>query len=175
MTATQRKRLLKLADFIVEKVPAGRFDMGLFGAYANLNVNPHTCGTAGCALGWATVLFKKTGVVFEGGVPRYKRRGGYAVGVPLFGITYDESEQLFTGEKTGRSAKQVRRDILRLVARLDKETQSVAKYVSVGMGGPALEARAKRNGWNLFAYTSGKISEGWCGDYSGKKYFIKKP
>lgn len=122
MNATQRKRLLKLADFIVDQVPAKKFEMGLYGWSLALSVDE--CGTAGCAIGWATVLFRKLGVcrnVF--GMPAYKNRHGYGVGVTLFGLSYEQSEQLFTGEKSGRTAKQVRRDILRLVAKLDKEAK----------------------------------------------------
>lgn len=116
MTKTQRKRLLKLADFIVEKVPKERFDMNRFGTrWGELD----DCGSAGCALGWSTVLFRRDGCAIAGGMPTYKNRPGFGIAVELFGLTYNQSEELFTG--TGdRTAKQVRRDILRLVAKLDK-------------------------------------------------------
>lgn len=118
MNTTQRKRLLKLADFIVEQVPKEKFDMSSFGL-ANGPID--SCGSAGCALGWATVLFRRLGVAILGGAPRYKDLTGYGVGVTLFGLTYGQSEELFSIEKGCASAKQVRRDILRLVAKLDKE------------------------------------------------------
>lgn len=114
MTKTQRKRLLKLADFIVEQVPEENFDMSSFG-----NVNR---GDVGCALRWATVLFQKLGTsTIRGHTPEYKNRIGYGVGVPLFGLTYGQSEDLFSGTNGYKSAKQVRRDILRVVAKLDEE------------------------------------------------------
>lgn len=118
MNAIQRKRLLKLGDFIVEQVPKEKFNMNIFGT----SMGPlDSCGTAGCALGWCTVLFKKQGVDTDGYAPTYKNRSGYGVGVTLFGLTYHQSGELFSGTKSGRSAKQVRRDILRLVAKLDKQ------------------------------------------------------
>lgn len=120
MTKTQRKSLLKLADFIVEKVPQERFDMEHFGTYS---CSLDRCDTAGCALGWCTVLFKKQGVSADYNSPTYKGLRGYSIAAPLFGLTYSQSETLFGSKKEGRSAKQVRRDILRLVAKLDKEAK----------------------------------------------------
>lgn len=179
MTKTQRKRLLKLADFIVEKVPKDQFNMGIYGGLSvldrPLSINQHACGSAACALGWSTVLFKKLGVAFVDGVPKYKDRKGYGVGVPLFGLDFNQSETLFTGEKAGRSAKQVRQDILRMVARLDKEQKPV--YSFVGNGSPALVTKAHRNGWKLFSFSTGagEMTDGWCGDSWARKYYIKKP
>lgn len=45
--------LLKLADFL-EKLPAERFDYKRYASGA-LNLEP-SCGTVGCALGWATAI-----------------------------------------------------------------------------------------------------------------------
>lgn len=120
MNATQRKRLLQLGDFIVEKVPAKKFYMGAFGAYGYLTIDPKICGTAACALGWATVLFRKLGVHMGVTAPAYKRKRGFGIGEPLFGLTLDQSYKLFTGSKLDRSAKQIRGDIRRLVRKLDK-------------------------------------------------------
>lgn len=120
MNAIQRKRLLKLADYIVEQVPKERFNMARFGTMFG-ELDEQSCGTAGCALGWATVLFRRIGCTVIDGMPSYRgNRNGYGVGVELFGLTYKQSEKLFSGTKTGHSAKQVRRDIIRFVAKLDK-------------------------------------------------------
>lgn len=121
MTTTQRKRLLLLADFIVEQVPKDRFYMGSFGAYGTVTADLNECGTQACALGWATVLFRSLGVKMGVYNPRYKKTAGFGIAVPLFGLTRAQSVALFTGEKYKRSAKQVRRDILRLVVKLDRE------------------------------------------------------
>lgn len=120
MNATQRKRLLKLADFIVEQVPDEKFDMCRYGGWG-LNTDPNIGCTSGCALAWATVMFRKLGVFMaDEQVPAYKERLGFGVGVALFGLTYDQSEAMFSSAKSWKTAKQVRRDIIRFVAKLDK-------------------------------------------------------
>lgn len=126
MNTTQRKRLLKLADFIVERVPKKRFNMARYGTMLG-ELDRQPCGTAGCALGWCTVLFRRIGCTADSqsGLPAYKDLMGYGVGVELFGLTYEQSEELFSGTKSGQSAKQVRRDILRFVAQLDKKKAGV--------------------------------------------------
>lgn len=183
MNATQRKRLLRLADFIVEKVPKENFDMSLFGGGCPLTINPITCGSRGCALGWCTVLFKRAGVTFDHDfgvgsngeirrVPEYKSYRGYRIGVKLFGLTLEQSEGLFSGTKADCSAKQIRRDILRLVAKLDKEKKPV--FFSVGRGSPELAQKAKCNGWNLFSYSHGSLSGDWFGDSPSKNYYRMK-
>lgn len=121
MNATQRKRLLKLADFIVEKVPKHRFDMARYGT---MNGELNECGFSGCALGWSTVLFRNIGCYIWKGAPRYKDRTAFGIGISLFGLTQEQSVKLFSGTKVGKSAKQVRRDIIRLVAKLDREAKS---------------------------------------------------
>lgn len=121
MNKTQRKRLLLLAEFIVEQVPQDRFYMGSFCRYGTVTADPNECGTQACALGWTTVLFRSSGVKMDAYGPRYKRTSGFDIAVPLFGLTRAQSVALFTGEKYKRSAKWVRRDILRLVAKFDKE------------------------------------------------------
>lgn len=124
MNTIQRKRLLKLADFIVERVPKEKFSMSRYGTMLG-NLHTTGCGSEGCALGWATTLFRRIGcTICDAGVPVYKGRTGFGVGVELFGLTYEQSEALFSGTKSGRSAKQVRRDILRLVVKLDKEAKA---------------------------------------------------
>ena len=48
-------RLLKLADFL-ETVPENQFDMNVWVHLGN-KTSLGDCGTAGCALGWATKIF----------------------------------------------------------------------------------------------------------------------
>jgi hypothetical protein len=47
-----RERLLRLADFLEKEVPDDQFDMGQWASKEALG----ECGTAGCALGWATCI-----------------------------------------------------------------------------------------------------------------------
>lgn len=46
-------RLLKLADFL-ESVPPERFNLR---RWADVGFSPDNCGTAACAIGWATTIF----------------------------------------------------------------------------------------------------------------------
>ena len=53
MKAIHRERLKKLADYLLNKVPANKFDMSLYRIGTD---REHICGTAGCALGWAPAI-----------------------------------------------------------------------------------------------------------------------
>lgn len=100
MNATQRKRLLKLADFIVAQVPKEKFDMAQYGVdFGELDTD---CGTAGCALGWCTVLFRRAGCTVYYSMPAYNSRVGFGVGMELFGLTYAQSKELFSVNKRKR-------------------------------------------------------------------------
>lgn len=48
-----RERLLALADFLETKVPENQFNMSVL----HNGKDPHTCRFAGCAMGWAAVLW----------------------------------------------------------------------------------------------------------------------
>lgn len=117
MNALQRKRLLRLTDFIVAEVPKEKFDMGRFGTPDGMTPD---CGTSGCAIGWCTVFFKRTGVTVSGSAPAYKGFIGIDIAMPLFGLTSKQAFLLFSGKNVGQSAKQVRRSIINLVNKLDK-------------------------------------------------------
>jgi hypothetical protein len=63
MEAIYRRRLLKLAKFLREKVPAKLFNLEIY-LDADKKGHKHahaavSCGTSGCALGWATAKFPR--------------------------------------------------------------------------------------------------------------------
>lgn len=121
MTKTQRKRLLCLADFIVEKVPAHKFYMGRYGTLWGRPLDE--CGSPGCAIGWCCTLFKRVGVIISSsGLPTFREEDGINIAVPLFGLTNEQAHQLFTGSGNNawKSAEQVRRQIITLVNKIDK-------------------------------------------------------
>lgn len=112
MTATQRRRLYKLAAFlggeVALRVAEGRkkFDMGAFSEGAvtgdgKIGLDEAHCGTSGCALGWASVCFPKT-ITLINGIPYLY--GNVKYGSPsvwakdFFGLTSVEvSEAFFSG------------------------------------------------------------------------------
>ena len=107
---TSRARLVKLAEFL-KTVPEDRFDMStwvwLRGRLPKHIDERESCGTGGCALGWATAIpeFRKaTGIRIAGhrifDYPEVRDRyGGVGVeaGARLFGIHLDAAEWLFSG------------------------------------------------------------------------------
>ena len=155
MKAYQRKRLEKLADFL-ETIPPEKFDMQVwmkvsFTALSNLHksevyddlvlepVDANVCGTAGCALGWATTIpsFRKAGLrLFN----KVKKDGNtltswgctvrlvdpktgqfiattYEAAAIFFGLTDDEATDLFCFWHYGRGStpKSVARKIRNLL------------------------------------------------------------
>ena len=52
-------RLEKLALYLLHQVPREHFDIGVWGTPG---FEAHDCGTAACALGWATVCFPGEGL-----------------------------------------------------------------------------------------------------------------
>jgi hypothetical protein len=86
-------RLSKLADFLEEKVPANRFDLGCFR-------EEDQCGTVGCACGWATILFEKNGFVWKKemygfGSISYKHLMDFEAAEEFFRLYPSESLHLF--------------------------------------------------------------------------------
>lgn len=95
----RKDRLLKLADFILT-VPKEQFNMEYWGK----DVNFKSCGTAACACGWATVLFKRckdaphleedkysySNIDFV-----YNGKIGFNAAAEFFDITHEASEYLF--------------------------------------------------------------------------------
>lgn len=121
------KRLLKLADFL-ETVPKDNFDMGVVyedegmfaGDCAPKYPQPKKhCGTAACAMGWATAIpsFRKAGlhlgedgeVYFEGSSYSFESAEIF------FDILDEEATFLFTRSGAGNTPKQVARSIRKFV------------------------------------------------------------
>lgn len=102
------RRLLKLADFL-RTIPSERF---YYGAWSVSDVGPEewkkgekklTCGTAACALGWATAIptFKRAGLKLVPGLVKLDHKdgtceSGFDAGASFFGITLEESDYLFS-------------------------------------------------------------------------------
>ena len=91
-------RLTRLADFLEEEVPDKQFTLTswFYGDFESRD-----CGTAACALGWSTVLFRKEGVrryVDSHGFVHvwFGDALGYDAGAALFGISYNQSNFLFS-------------------------------------------------------------------------------
>ena len=95
----KKKRLRRLSAFLKTIRPRD-FDMETwrFGP----DPEPKTCGTTGCALGWACTIpeFKEAGLKMYGGCPRYAdgagiHTDGYHAGAEFFGLTLAQSYHLF--------------------------------------------------------------------------------
>jgi hypothetical protein len=131
--ATSNARLLKLAAFL-EKLPRKRFDYGKWARWdstdaADLSGAP-SCGTAACALGWATTMpaFRRLGLYMNSpgniwAIPavRGTKRYGIDAARRIFGISGSDAMRLFVaGEFNGLSvdatAKQVAKHIRKFVA-----------------------------------------------------------
>lgn len=56
-----KKRMLKLADFLENVVPKHRFDLCIIAKENDKGEKPgpNTCGTAGCAIGWMPNVFPR--------------------------------------------------------------------------------------------------------------------
>lgn len=113
MKPFQKKRLLKLANFLSRQVPEKNFHMGVWGILGVLSLKPHKCGTSGCALGWATVLFKRQGYNMGSRGPEYQGDLGLDSAVSFFGISGFSAHRLFSafGENCRLSTKQVAKNI----------------------------------------------------------------
>lgn len=122
------KRLLKLAEFLETKVPRKEFDMTCF----SRGPKPG-CGTAACALGWATQIpsFKRLGLKLVGKrspfyQPDYNGNRNFKAGEVFFDITHHMSLLLFNYESYPlyrATPKQVAKRIRQLVAGNNIPTQ----------------------------------------------------
>lgn len=124
MNSEQRKHLETLRDFLRDKVPEAKFDMNTW-AYINRaateepsfnfeEVKLEACGTAGCAIGWATTIpsIREAGLRLEWDgysvFPAYKDTGYFVACADFFGITYEDAEYLFDpAEYSGHVPKDV--------------------------------------------------------------------
>ena len=97
MKEIHRKRLKRLAEYLLTQVPEEQFDMGKYRWHKN---SDQICGTAGCALGWSPAIMP------ESTFNKYKRRSShlvelFSITIPTryFGIEYDSRvwNYLFSG------------------------------------------------------------------------------
>lgn len=115
-----KKRLLKLAEFLENEVPRKRFDMGQWGGHSGFHENK--CGSAACALGWATTIpaFRRAGLIFsERGIPTFEGEWGEDAGARFFNLPRGQATTLFMpGSYPNHRAtpKQVAKRIRKLVA-----------------------------------------------------------
>jgi hypothetical protein len=131
-THVSNKRLLKLAAFL-RTLPRKRFNYKHWvGNDWKGEPDLMSCGTAACALGWATTipLFRKEGLRLRaysngGGAPMLLDKEGeetshYDAGARVFGITNEESHYLFSdnsGIGWDATPKQVAKKIENFVAK----------------------------------------------------------
>lgn len=141
MPKIKAKRLLKLADKL-KTVPDANFNMGQWFGDDTTSLgatlpDPIMCGTAACALGWATTIpeFHRAGLglfrSYGSFVPcLFSMKGdGYPVvargleaGQVFFGLTYEQANDLFGIEKdVGKTAKEMAAKIRRLVKKASKK------------------------------------------------------
>jgi hypothetical protein len=114
------RRLLKLADFI-EIVPPKLINMdtwvsedrnGHFHSHASVK-----CGTAACALGWATAVFPRYLYFYNGGVRLrgYFTKDPFTITEIFFNISTGVAYHLFGGGDL-RSGKAVAKSIRKLIS-----------------------------------------------------------
>lgn len=105
------QRLLKLAA-LLERLPPERFNYSHWVGDDWKGKKDLSCGTTACALGWATTIpeLRKLGLHLR------KDSEGYAdvvcgrmenkfAGMKVFGLTFEESEALFTGASLRKDGK----------------------------------------------------------------------
>lgn len=131
----KQKRILKLADFM-EKLPPKRFNFLRWVGTDWKGAPDFSCGTTGCALGWATTMpfFRRLGLQM-GGVERVPTINGAPIHssffsrllVPsemceLFGVSQDVFDQLFVPKfrTDNPTPKQWARRARRIYAELQK-------------------------------------------------------
>ncbi len=107
-------RLQKLAN-VLKHVSNSKFNMRTWGkGKIEQLVKTHDCNTAACALGWACSIpaFRKAGLhrISCSNIPRYKDYNKYEAAVAFFGISTNESLQLFHYDNPG-TPKQIAKRI----------------------------------------------------------------
>lgn len=128
MDTTGKRRLLKLADFLEKAKIRGEFDMSTW-ATAAKKEQP-TCGTIGCALGWATAIpsffraglhlatSRRTNFLFE---PRFGRSRQVNAGARFFRISKIQAMDLFVpSDHTKLRGKRARKIVARRIRALVK-------------------------------------------------------
>lgn len=146
MTKTHINRLRKLGMFLITDVPKSKFDMDyIFLMDENKKLTDKvsaSCGTAACAMGWATTVFPKELKIdsfdpmqpsgrptIEYGichVPSGKR--DFAAAAVFFGLMMSEVSYLFGADANrGKSAARIGVKILRFCRKKEKSLQPVAE------------------------------------------------
>ena len=105
-----KKRLLRLADFLENNVPIKKFYMGTWASKEDIN----ECGTTACAMGWATKIpefaaaglyLGKSDAVLQGRnpiiTPRFAGRASFAAASAFFKITDRAALWLFSDFEYG--------------------------------------------------------------------------
>lgn len=99
-----KKKLLKLAAFL-RTIPTKKFDMDHWSKTPEINAT--TCGTAACACGWGTTIFKRyknpLKLVLEEDYPGYNpvpiiacgEERGFDAAATFFEISNNEANYLF--------------------------------------------------------------------------------
>jgi hypothetical protein len=100
MNATGKRRLLKLADFLAKLPRSKNFDMGQIAS--KVEDGHPACGSAACAIGWATAIpsFRRAGLhLNRDGYVRLKGvrcvTGFSEAAQAFFGIDYADARHLF--------------------------------------------------------------------------------
>lgn len=96
-----KRRLLKLADFLEHEVKPHWFDLLSFASEGFLK---RECGSTACALGWAPTCFPRSGLSLNQSFPAFRytpkgggrRHGGYAAAEVFFGLSDEQSSYLFS-------------------------------------------------------------------------------
>lgn len=122
-------RLLALAAFL-RKLPRKRFNYAM---WAGEDFTEKSCGTVGCALGWAASMpkFRRLGLRIDAtGIPVYGPtldNIGASAGMEIFGLDFSEAAYLFhPGDEAEENAtpKYVARKIERFVAKRIKAAKA---------------------------------------------------
>ena len=97
MNTTNYARL-RDAYSIIDGVPDQKLNLNFWSATGE-PVNPHSCGTVGCAAGLLSVhpLMRKHGLrATRGGAPKFAGRDEFSALAHFFGTSYDEAHDLFS-------------------------------------------------------------------------------
>lgn len=95
MNRDKLRKLRTLANFL-DDLPHDKFHMP---TWASPDATDESCGTAGCAAGWAATIFHKEGCSFSYGIPIFSNRATYptsCLGIvkgfaEFFGISSDDA------------------------------------------------------------------------------------
>lgn len=100
----QRKKLLKLADFLENVVTDSRFDLGKWQGFGDRT--KHQCKTVACAFGWCPTVWPRSGlknhsfgVTYEPNKKTSDYCSNFEAAARFFGITLEQSRYLFSSEK----------------------------------------------------------------------------